>query len=392
MRGNDRRRLLLQFLEPSDALTETDPGDLVRHLSRALDIIPVTDLALGWRLGPTLVRSLRAVIPPQVTVWRWVPLCVDPETLPSGSGALAVGPGQDPPPPFRGLPEFRFLCLDHDEVVRSALQRAIRLAREVDASGVLLDRIRWPSPSLDPSRDLCCFCGRTAALATRDGIDLSAIAAHVASLSRSLQGRRSLVATLLGRGDDAVLTRFLAWRSERTTQAVRRVVGGLRGTGLRSALDVFTAALAPSVGQDLAGLAESGDWSKSMTYLDAIGPASMPYELRGYANWLDEAGEADPAGFLSGLLGFAAPSLNGHGEQLEALRVETSRLCSAVGKGRAVIGLDAVEIPGVCDVPDGDLVARLREVLVAGVGVAPSWELLFISPARARLIAEVMRS
>ena len=45
------------------------------------------------------------------------------------------------------------------------------------------------------------------------------------------------------------ISEFLTWRSSRVTAAVSRVVAGLAEHGLRSALDVFTPALAPSVGR-----------------------------------------------------------------------------------------------------------------------------------------------
>ena len=109
-----------------------------------------------------------------------------------GDGPLAVGPDEDPPPPFSGLPEFRFLCMDYDEVGRAARERATRLAREIDADGVLLDRIRWPSPSLDPARHVACFCEHCRE-AHGETASTSAITTHVTSISRSLEaaGRSS---------------------------------------------------------------------------------------------------------------------------------------------------------------------------------------------------------
>jgi hypothetical protein len=129
-------------------------------------------------------------------------------------------------------------------------------------------------------------------------------------------------------------------------------------------------------------LAKLGEWSKSMTYFEALGPASMPFELRGYRAWLEEAGDSDAADFLADALGFAAPGVDGHGAQSEALQREAERLSQAVGPDRAVVGIDAVEIRGICEVEDADLEARVRAVRDAGLGLSPCWELLFISDAR----------
>jgi hypothetical protein len=185
---------------------------------------------------------------------------------------------------------------------------------------------------------------------------------------------------------------FVTWRRGRVSEAVRLMVEGLRQRGLRTSLDVFTPALARSVGQDLATLGPLGEWSKSMTYFDALGPATMPYELLGYAEWLAQAGDTDAPGFLAELLGFDPPGVRGSGSRLPALGIESSRLVETVGQGRAVVGLDAVEIPGVCEVDDDVLAARLATVRSASLGAAPSWELLAISCDRIVRMAEVLRA
>ncbi len=375
-------RMLLQYLEPSAAVDRADPIRLRIDLALALERLPVTDLALGWRLRPDAIDAVTSVIPDRVDVWRWVPMFVD-----AGSGGgtdtlLAVGPDGLAPPPFHGLDDFRFLCLDRDEVVEASLTRAVALGRETAADGVLLDRIRWHSPSQSPTTELTCFCPTSRRRATADGLDLAVVATGITQLGQSLEGRRSLVRALLGGGATGVIADFLEWRGQRVSTEVERLAMGLREAGLRSALDVFTPALAGSVGQDLRSLSRLGEWAKSMTYFDALGPASMPFELRGYGAWLEAAGDSDAPGFLRDVLGFEAPGVTGQGTQLEALRHEIERLSQAVGSDRSVVGIDAVEIPGVCEVDDADLEARVGAIREARVGLAPSWELLFMDDSR----------
>lgn len=382
------RRLLIQYLEPSPAVDALTPSEARDHLARAFDQLPVTDLALGWRLRPTLVSAVRSVVPSDVTVWRWVPVFVD-----SGEGRavdplVAVGPGGTPPPPFGDMADFRFLCLDQDEVVEAGLSRAIELAREIEADGVLLDRIRWHSPSPDPAAELSCFCETSRQAAAQAGLDLAQVAAAVTAMADTLVGRRALVSALLGRAADGPLRDFLDRRAGTVTRAVEWLASGLQDAALRAALDVFTPALTRSVGQDPGALGPLGEWSKSMTYFEALGPASMPFELAGYGRWLKAAGEKDAAGFLADLLGFPAPGSGGHGAQSDALNQETTKLIETIGLARSVVGLDAVEIPGVCEVDDDDLDARVRSLRRSGVGASPCWELLFIDEQRTKLIAE----
>jgi hypothetical protein len=380
-------RLLLQYLEPSDAVDVADPSRLRDHLSMALDRLPVTDLALGWKLRPKVIEAVRSAIPTGVTVWRWVPIFVDSGTGHPTDRLLVVGPDGQPPPPFGDMADFRFLCLDHDEVVGRGLERATDLGREIQADGILLDRIRWHSPSPSPADELTCFCDRSRQRAARAGIDLARVASEVGEAADTLAGRRGLVAALLGRPTVGRVDDFLAWRTERVTHVVERLSSGLCEAGLRSALDVFTPAMAHSVGQDLAALAGLGEWSKSMTYFDALGPAAMSFELRGYAAWLTAGGEVDAAAFLADLLGFDPPDVLGSGPQADALEIEMSRLSASVGAERSVVGLDAVEIPGVCDVAASDLAERVEAIRATGLGLSPCWELLAISEERLGQIA-----
>lgn len=375
-------RLLIQYLEPSPAVERAVPERLRDHLVAALEQLPVTDLALGWRLGPEVIETVRPAIPAEVVVWRWVPAFTD-----SGDGRLedafvAVGPDGQAPPPFHDLPDFRFLCLDRGEVIEAGLERARALVREIDADGVLLDRIRWHSPSASPMAELTCFCGHSRERAARDGLDLDLVATDLRTGSGSLTGRRALVAALLGRGEAGSMADFLAWRTQRVTEAVDGLASGLRGSGFSVALDVFTPALAASVGQDLSALSGSGEWAKSMTYFDALGPAAMPFELRGYAAWLEAAGEPDARGFLSNLLGFDPPGIGGAGPQLRALGVEAERLSEAMGAGPSIVGIDAVEMAGVCEIADEDLDARIATIRDMGLGLSPCWELLFMDGER----------
>jgi hypothetical protein len=380
-------RLLLQYLEPP--LAAAGEAAIAEHLASALSVLPVTDLALGWRLPAATIAAIRPLVS-ETRVWRWVPMLSDPGHASVPDAWLAIGVNGRPPEPFAGSADFRFLCPDHDEVVDAALSRAIDLAHELDAVGVMLDRIRWHSPSAAPGVALTCMCERSRRAASADGLDLRAVAATIRSLAGTLTGRRRLVAALLGAPADGVLGAFLAWRCARMTRLVGRLVEGLAQHGLDAALDVFTPVLARGVGQDLPAIGPLARWSKAMIYLAADGPAALPHELRGYATFLAEAGEPDAAGFLQEILGFPAPGLAGGDQHLPALRVEMVRLRSAIGADQAVVGIDAVELPGVCEVSDDDLRVRVEAIAASGLGLSPSWDLWSISRPRLQLIADAL--
>ena len=57
---------------------------------------------------------------------------------------------------------------------------------------------------------------------------------------------------------------FLEWRRRHITSVVVALADSVRHAGLRTALDVFTPALAYSVGQDIEAIASDGEWAETM--------------------------------------------------------------------------------------------------------------------------------
>ena len=93
-------------------------------------------LILGaGQVGSSAAYDLSRSAANEVTVWRWVPVFVDSGEGRAFDSLVAVGPDGVPPPPFRDMADFRFLCLDREEVVEAGLARATTLAREVEADG-----------------------------------------------------------------------------------------------------------------------------------------------------------------------------------------------------------------------------------------------------------------
>lgn len=293
---------------------------------------------------------------------------------------LAVGPGGLPPRAPLGLDAFRFRCPSRPGVIQAAVSRALAVAAEVTVEGLFLDRIRWPSPSVDPVAELACFCAACRGRASADGLDLGAVAGQLAILEASADGRRTLLRALLQGGGPDPLDRFLAWRAKRMTDAVLAVGKGLRAAGYAVALDVFTPSLAFAVGQRIHDLSVGADWVKSMTYLSAWGPAAIPFELAAFGRWLAVGGEADPAALLTDLCGFAVPPLDrlrDSGLADDCLDAEIARMRDAAGS-RAAIGLDVVAIPDVLDISDDVVSRRAAAIARAGLGIVASWDLLRI--------------
>jgi hypothetical protein len=368
-------------MEPSADLEAAAPDELADGLRAYLAILPATDVAIGWRAAPAQLEAMRRAVPDRVALWRWVPVFAGGWERREGLGPPALGSGGVGPLPFRDMGDFRFHCLVQPAVVDEAIERILALVAEVGATGALLDRMRWPSPSGDPATDLCCFCDVCAEHAAVAGLDLRTVAAELADASRELVGRRRVVETLFGRYRGTTLGAFLTWRAERVTSAMRAIVDVLRGRGLLVGYDVFSPAIAYTVGQDLA-LLSAADLVKSMTYLDAQGPASLPFEIAGYVRWLEAAGDSGEADLMAELLGFRLP-VEGAAPEVRAdiLVLEGKRLAAAVGP-HGLIGLDVVELPGVLSIDDAVVRARVAAIRRSGFGIAPSWDARLMSPRR----------
>jgi hypothetical protein len=366
------------------------PDAAVARLREAGAALPIGDVCLGWGLPDPLVEAVAREAERQgAALWLWHPLLSgDGEHVPSADRAVGRD-GQAVQAPL-DMPEFSFDCPVRPAALEAALERLDAAAARRPWQGILLDKIRWPSPSGDPAGELACFCHACRFAAAAEGIDLGAVAGWLGEAAGTPAGRVRVLRALLEGDTEAGLDHFLAWRCERITAAVaaavERVQGHLGSDGrpMRVALDVFAPALGRLVGQDLAALARHGELLKAMLYLGTHGPAGLPYELCRLARWLEAGAVPSPVEQLAGMVDLPLPEMPElcHGSlsepvfesQLDALR----RLAGV----SAAAGIDAVAITGLAVLPDATLETVTRRSLQAGVPVVLSWDLMAIPPAR----------
>ncbi len=185
------------------------------------------------------------------------------------------------------MPEFTFICSNHDSVADYLSKKVEVLASSGLFQGLFLDRIRYPSPSFDPLHNLGCFCKQCTFLAVETGLDLD-------SVRRDLQSQPAaqIVRSLLGQTSRAgsPLDSFLDFRAASITHLIQRVSKQASSHNLSIGLDCFSPTLTRMVGQDLSALDGISDWIKIMTYPRVFGPAGLSFELLGLANWLLQNG------------------------------------------------------------------------------------------------------
>ncbi len=392
MTTRERSRVLVQYLEGGDAAGQVDPATAVDRLRRAAAILPVDDLCLGWNLAHAQRDAVVAVARDLgMVVWLWHPLL-------SGDGRYvpgthrAVGPSGDRIPAFRDEPEFAFDCPVDPEGRQLALERLDAGMRDGSWDGVLLDKIRWPSPFADPARDLGCWCPHCVRSTRAAGVDPATVRRVIADASTSQAGRAELAVALVGGPAVDAIDEWLEWRSAAITGLVAAAARLAAGLGLRVALDVFAPSLARAVGQDLGALAPMAELTKSMLYLGTHGPAGMAHELLGLERWMVAGGVDAPADVLADIIGHDLPGpdeLGGAQLPTAVLQRQMERLIRVAGDSAAV-GIDAVRMSDVAVLDDDGLRAAVRHVASRGIPVVLSWDLWHITDERLRIIAEAV--
>lgn len=381
--------ITIQYLEPSLALCDLKPAAAATRLRTAAAILPIDALLLGWELPVALLHACNEEAQrQQIPLYRWHPLLTSDGVLEPRPEWMTIGANGEPVAGFLNMPEFTFVCPNHPEA------RAAVLARVRDAlgnglyQGIFLDRMRWPSPAADPIGALACFCPHCQASAAIQGIDLEAQRRQVLALD----GNPALVYELFGRGG-GLLAPLQRFRHQSITNLVSEAAAVARALKYAVGLDGFSPALTPLVGQELGVLSRRVNWTKIMSYGHTLGPAGLPFELLGLADWLTTRCGLDEQTAMQTLaaacdlpLPADRVALRKHGISAGALAKEVQR-AAAAGITPLLFGIELVDLPGVAELDNrqiGDDLAAIRAANPAGLAL--SWDLHFITNERLMLV------
>jgi len=366
-------RYMIQYLEPGPHLDQVSPRQVAQRLHAFLSALPIEGVLLGWDLPTALVEACAQEAQKAGTaLYLWHPLLTAQGAPPQWPSWRAIGPTGQPVPAYRNLPEFTFLCPNHPEAREFAMARLRKASQEGPFAGVFLDRIRWPSPSEGWRSHMACFCPFCRRVAAQKGVDLAAV-------QQALCKNPLTTALTAMYEKDGPLGAWARWREEVISAFVREAAEALRSERKCVGLDAWSPALAPLVGQALEALSPWADWVKVMTYRHTWGPAGLPYEVAHLAwQMAAEEGEEKALGTLGNLLGLPLPqglSAFPQGFPPQVLALEGQRACALVKQTPLWVGLDFVEIPGVCHADEPDIRASLRALHgVPLAGVILSWD------------------
>ncbi len=385
--------IAVQYLEGGSLLGDLSPRVARNHLRLAFERVPFTMLLLGWDLPAELVEGCATeCLLHRCDLYLWQPLLTTGASFPIDPAWQVVALNGRPARGHADQPAFTFFCPNQAAARAAALRHLQDAVASGFYRGVLLDRIRFPSPSADFAGQFGCFCDACRTGARKIGLDLSVVRQDILRLLADPASTRAAVKQMLSpsAADEAdaslhSLDRMLAFRQSSITAFVAQAADLLHSRGLQVGLDCYSPTLARMVGQDLAALASHGDWLKTMTYLRALAPASIPFELLGLMRSLVASGigsDAQALRFLAEVTGWPLPTSRA---QVEQGGLPASILTEELRRGRAAVknhlfaGIELVELPGVARLTP-DQIRTDAAAVIAGKpdGVVLSWDLQHI--------------
>ncbi len=273
------------------AFTDSQIEDAI---ARGRDLARLDALLLWPAADPRLMeRLIRACRSRHVRPYLWFPVLCD---LPGAEAPVASlvmsctgNRGHGRSGAWKDLADgdehFLFACPNNERFLEPALHAFEALVDSLAPDGVMLDRIRFPSPANGFESLLGCFCESCRAeFRNETGESMDGLRGKASALLADLRekGPQEFFTGWADSGSPwkaAGLQALAAFRSRSIVRAVRRFSTQARSRGREVGLDLFSPSLAPLVGQDYAALSELCDWIKPMTYRRAVGPAGLPLEI-----------------------------------------------------------------------------------------------------------------
>jgi len=305
-----------------------------------------------------------------------------------------------------GGEDFLFLCPNVEHNIRKIFNQYQNKIVESGFDGVFLDRIRFPSPSNGFETLFSCFCESCLdKFYYNYGEDLENYRYQAKAVFEKLKTMDiSYLRTCQSLSDMIIqgnLEKFYDFRKQNIYQLVKIFADKAKQMGKLVGVDLFAPSLAPLVSQDYRLLAKTCDWIKPMIYGHASGPAGLPLELSCFMKAILNMNPALDEGRLireiSRIIGVDLPTQindllkNGVSENIicsEMRRIKELDLTESVN---TYVGLEAVQIPGLCHITAKILKKYLESLAEAEVkGMVLSWNLLKIPDENLKTVGDFL--
>lgn len=378
-------RFAAQFLEYFNSKEHT-PMSVREKLRKAFSHLPFDYIIIGWDLPPAIIEVCASETARNgAQLYRWHPLLTGIGTLHQKSEWATIGSEGKPIAGHNGLTEFTFICPNRPAVKEAVLNHLKEELNKGIYQGIFLDRIRYPSPAINPKRYLACFCDDCRRTAANEGLDLIAIQKKLQDLNPQMIVER-LFQQIQTKED--LLCQFLDFRERCINRIIEAAFELLSAKNITVGLDCFSPTLTRMVGQNLSKLASVSHWIKPMIYAHTLAPAGIPFELLNLAKWMSESGlsESDALKIISNSSGFLLPTrfsdLKEKGIPPHVLGSEV-KLAVKSGIRSLLAGIAIVELNGVNHVTSEQLMKEIDAYRTGGAdGLVLSWDLWRIPEKR----------
>jgi hypothetical protein len=372
-------------------------------IPRAAETARLDALIVWPAADPILEDHLLAARAAGLRTYLWFPVLADLPGLPVENDDATISfdasRGHGRSGAWAGLyggPEtFLFACPGRTRYLERAQAIYRDLLARHDLDGVMLDRIRFPSPANGFEALFSCYC---TACAGRFQEAYGRALPRPERLAAALR-RFPPAPGLLAAAGCADLADFRAAAVHRVVEPFAALA---RSRGLTVGLDLFCPTLADFVGQDYRRLSGLCDWVKPMLYCHAVGPAGIPLEIACLWRALDalaaEARERAPAA-LRRVFGFDIPDEmnrllhDGLPEATAGVEMDRLRARNLPDTIRVHAGIEAVRIPAFgVDITPAVLDRYLEAIAGRCDGLVASWNLLAMPRENLRLLGALKDS
>ena len=305
-----------------------------------------------------------------------------------------------------GEEDFLFLCPNDGERIRRIFDQYQNKITESSLDGVFLDRIRFPSPANGFELLFSCFCQFCRKkFYTQYGEDLENYRYQAKAVFEKLKTMDIRYLRTCQSFSDMIiqgnLKKFYDFRKQNIYQVVKIFADKAKQMGKIVGVDLFAPSLAPLVSQDYRLLAKTCDWIKPMIYGHASGPAGLPLELSCFMKAILNMNSAlDESQFIreiSRIIGVDLPTQindllkNGISENIIYLEMQRIKELDLAENVNIYVGIEAVQIPGLCHITAKILKKYLESLAEAEVkGMVLSWDLLKIPDENLKTVGDFL--
>lgn len=302
--------------------------------------------------------------------------------------------------------DFLFLCPNEEKYVMEVFKHYQKQLLEEGFDGVLLDRIRFPSPANGFETLFTCFCQACQDKFQKDyNEDLNHYRDKIKDLLQELKdmkikdfsGYRNLSDVIIRNN----LTKFYNFRENSIFQLTKMFADYAKQNGKTVGLNLFAPSIEYLSAQNYKLLSGICDWIKPMLYCHTAGPAGLPLEFSCFTeaimNINPDLKEHKLIREISRILGVNLPgSINdilekGVTENIiyqEIKQIQNYNLKEGVN---IYPGLDSVQIRGISYVDKQILEKYLSLIFELDVkGIIMSWNLLKIPDENIKFVGDFL--